>query len=682
MKSRALLFLSMNEESAMQWISPYVNTQEWTIIRAQDHLHSAQFKQFLGQELKQVVFDATQGFYLDHFAQIAGALKSGSLLILLLPRTFKSWKDQSSLRWNHADLSKICPNFNHHLQQTIKATCQQFDRDRVLHLKDLTLQSQQMLSRWIMNFLNADKSRLSSHTKSQIERKNRAIKADFELLMQRIQQKWRTSARSLILISGKRGCGKSTFSGFLSQAQSAWLTAPSKKAAHQILKINPNLPFFAPDALCEQLKALDKISFPKVLLIDEVAMIPLAMLHQLLRAPCHFVMTSTTEGYEGTGQGLLQKLLKQYPIEQFLFDRVYRFDEADPIAFFNDQLTLSKSIKPSLIALNHNAKTANFKTAAISQAQMAQNGMEIYWQLLKSAHYKTHFADLRRLFDGDDLFFYQAQNADSNAVFGFLTAIKEGSLAADLVQNIMQGKRRPKGNLLVQSLAAHAFCQEAAQWRSKRLHRIAVIECKRRLGCGAQLVQRCFSESLQDDFLSVSFSYAPEVMQFWQAQGFKWVHFGSSQETATGAYSIMMILPISAKAKALVDSLQTQLARNAVYWRRILANKAPFLDDLKQGDAIFTPADRAHLMHFAFENASYSAALPLLWRYAQELKPQNTIQWRDFPVFLQWQRCIDPFAFRFQPALLTQPRLSKKATIHALRQEIAALLSATVTPFL
>ncbi|RFM83871.1 GNAT family N-acetyltransferase, partial [Salmonella enterica] len=108
------------------------------------------------------------------------------------------------------------------------------------------------------------------------------------------------------------------------------------------------------------------------------------------------------------------------------------------------------------------------------------------YQLLSGAHYRTSPLDLRRMMDAPGQHFLQA--TANNRVAGAVWLVEEGGLSAELSQAVWCGFRRPRGNLVAQSLAAHGSDPLAATLVGRRVSRIAVHPARQREGIGQQLI--------------------------------------------------------------------------------------------------------------------------------------------------------------------------------------------------
>ena len=548
-------------------------------------------KQLLGQEYLHAIFDATIGFNLDAFAMLTGTLVKGSLLILLLPKQLETWQDQDSLRWNEANIPITVPNFVNHLLKTLA------EFDIAIEHTVLLSRSNLPLSKW-----------------SDID-----TQACDLTQQQMTLQKLLNSKQNINVVIAKRGRGKSALAGLFSHNKNCIVTAPNKAALNSFFVFaNSNTPFYAPDELI----AWQHNDFADYLIIDEAAMIPLPMLEQLLHLAktknSRILLTTTVEGYEGTGQGFLLKLLENRSYQFFYLDNPIRWQTGDKLELFCDRLLLNGILeeKENQIAIDSSINYSILDRHNI-------NALTSIFYLLKSAHYQTTLVDLRRLFDAQNLLVWQATvNNDLSQNHPITTqqiaaaiTLNEGNLSDSLIEQVWQGTRRPKGNLVAQSLVAHAGEKLAAKLRSVRINRIAVINSYRRQHVAKKLVQTIYDEANHQniDYLSVSFAYSQPNYQFWMACGFNLVHISSHKETRSGSYSVMAIKPLTQLGQQLSDQLQQKLVRNA-YWLKDII-ELPFNDMITFDDnQSLTAQDCSELAGFCDYYRPFEATYPALCR--------------------------------------------------------------------
>lgn len=121
-----------------------------------------------------------------------------------------------------------------------------------------------------------------------------------------------------------------------------------------------------------------------------------------------------------------------------------------------------------------------------------------------------------------------------------------GGLSRELSRAVWAGFRRPRGNLVAQSLAAHGGSPTAATLRGLRVSRIAVHPTRQREGLGRKMIADIAADAAGYDYLSVSFGYTAELWRFWQRCGFTLVRLGTHREASSGCYTAMALYPLTA----------------------------------------------------------------------------------------------------------------------------------------
>lgn len=184
------------------------------------------------------------------------------------------------------------------------------------------------------------------------------------------------------------------------------------------------------------------------------------------------------QGYEGTGRGFLLKFCATLSDWHHLtLTDPIRWASNDPLERVVDDIMLFNEQRPAA-----QLPGANIEIMACEQRDWLEQPalLRCFYGLLSSAHYRTTPLDLRRLLDAPGMHFLQANAA--GAVIGALWLVDEGGLNSALAQDVWAGRRRPKGSLVAQSLAAHSGQWQAPTLLSRRISRIAVAPSWRRQG--------------------------------------------------------------------------------------------------------------------------------------------------------------------------------------------------------
>lgn len=483
----------------------------------------------LGREFHHAFFDARHGFDAAAFAALGGTLKAGSWLVLLVP-PLDEWAqrpDADSLRWSDLPQPIAVPHFVHHLRSVIER-----DEDVViwrlpapLHLPAFTPRPAWSAAR------------------------GQPLAGQAQILQQLLSMPPGVAA-----VTAGRGRGKSALAGML-LAQldgTALVTAPTKSATDVMATFaGEGFHFIAPDALLASSQRADW------LVVDEAAAIPAPLLVQLTAHFPRVLLTTTVQGYEGTGRGFLLKLCARFPrLTRFSLDEPVRWAAGCPLERATDSILLFDD------ALSVAALSGEMQIARLPQERWLTSPAEpaALYQLLAGAHYRTSPLDLRRMMDAPGQYFYQARCGDNP--LAALWLVEEGGLAAGLSQAVWAGFRRPRGNLVAQSLAAHGGSPLAATLTGLRVSRIAVHPSRQREGTGRKLIEQAVAMAQDRDYLSVSFGYTPELWRFWQRCGFILVRIGTRREASSGCYTAMALLPVSDAGRRLAGDEHRRLRRD------------------------------------------------------------------------------------------------------------------------
>ena len=515
-------------------VSPHFATQSYFPF--------SKTKNLLGSEFPAIIYDARQGIHLDALAIAAGTLQDGGQLLLLLNHwaDLANQPDSDSLRWSGEKHAINTPHFIAFLQEKIAKYGFPIYQSTPL-----------------MRALPMPQKDRSTHCQPTLEQA-------------RLLQQMAEAEEPILIITAKRGRGKSALAGLFAKQQVAQnqpviLTAPNKSAVNIFNEFaGAEIIFMPPDELSQNLSETPQQFADHWLFVDEAAMIPLDILFRLTKAFKRVVLTTTIHSYEGTGRGFLLKFMAKTDrtlrhVELFT---PLRWQADDKLEAFIDDLLLCDC--------EDRLPQPAYDSVLAEQIQMSHceriphDQIESVYGLLTLAHYRTSPLDLRRLLDAPQQQFYLAQV--QNSLLGCVWAVPEGGLTDNtLIRQIRRGERRPRGNLVAQMLCFQAGLEEACELRSLRISRIAVQPNWQQHELGQRLIAQMKQQIKKQnvvDFLSVSFGYTPELLSFWQKCGFILVHFSESKEASSGCYSVVALCPLSEKGRVFVQRAEKQFQRN------------------------------------------------------------------------------------------------------------------------
>ncbi len=184
-------------------------------------------------------------------------------------------------------------------------------------------------------------------------------------------------------VTAERGRGKSALAGMLLRqlGGEAIVTAPTRSAVEVLASFaGETLRFMAPDAL---LASKEKAAW---LIVDEAAAIPAPLLRQLVSRFPRTLLTTTVQGYEGTGRGFLLKFCASLPhLQSFTLSAPIRWAAGCPLESAISQLLIFND------EAFRDAPMGEIALEAVNQScwQTQPALPEAMYQLLSGAHYRT-----------------------------------------------------------------------------------------------------------------------------------------------------------------------------------------------------------------------------------------------------------------------------------------------------
>lgn len=450
--------------------------------------------------------------------------------------------------------------------------------------------------------------------------------------------------RRPLLITSDRGRGKTALLGMaaaelIKQGKSRILvTAPSVTNIEPLLEQaalalcdasrhqsrlqwqHGEIQFIAPDALLADRPPAD------LLIVDEAAAIPVQMLETMLQQYSRLVFATTEHGYEGTGRGfavrfrqILDRLTPNW--RKLTLSQPVRWATDDKLeAFSFDALLLDAEpvAEEKLAALS--ADKAEF--AMLDKQQLAANERllrEVYG-LMVLAHYRTRPADLQMLLDQEAVSVLVLQFGGHIIASAWL--VSEAPLDEAMAQQVFDGLRRLKGQLLPQTLLAHSGVMSAADCRYQRIIRIAVHPQRQGQGLGSTLLEAARRHYTQHaDVLGTSFALEPQLLRFWLNNGFLPVRVGQQADEVSGQRAGILLQALSEAGEKVISKARQNLQRS---WPFQLLQAQSQLDvslvllisqSLPDEVTGIDADEQRALRGFACQQRPYESTEVLLWKW-------------------------------------------------------------------
>ncbi len=362
-----------------------------------------------------------------------------------------------------------------------------------------------------------------------------------------------------------------------------------------------------------------------LLLVDEAAALPVALLQRLLQSAPRVVFATTVHGYEGSGRGFELRFL---PWLERAAPRWRHCRLQQPLRWQRDDWLEAWLRRALLLDAEPLPPPTSDATVAIAEVErdalVADEALlRQLFGLLVQAHYRTAPDDLRDLLDGPNLRLWVARSG--GAIIGVLLVAEEGALPVELHAAIVRGERRPRGHLLPQALAFYGGLTQALTLRCARVVRIAVAPELQRHGIGLALLQQAQAVLREQgfDWLGTSFAASAGGLAFWRRASLWPLRVGVGRETSSGQHAVQLGMALSASGAELL----TQARRD---WRQQLP--LALVDYLRDLDAELVCA----LFAFDDDDDALQRRDPAVDGYCDGARPLESV----LPALRAWSRAL------------------------------------------
>jgi len=365
---------------------------------------------------------------------------------------------------------------------------------------------------------------------------------------------------ALHVVLARRGRGKSAALGLaLGRIDPA---IPVAITAGSLVHVAEALRFGAPP-LTPLGALLDGAPRRGIIAVDEAARLPVPTLQRLVtRHPAaHFVFATTTLGYEGSGRGFVLRFLdwladRPRPLHRHRLTTPIRWDPADPLETRLDQVLVLDAPLPPPRGRGPSCH-AVLDRDALARDEALLTGV---FGLLRHAHYRSTPGDLHGLLDAPNVTVHVL--LEHHTVVAACLTAHEGALDAATCAALAAGRHRIRGHALADALVSHGGRPAAGRLPMVRSMRIVVHPERRRAGLGRQLAEAVHDHHADAALFGTLFGATPGLLAFRRALGYRLVRVGASRGDRSGEPAAVMIRPVTAAARALVEDLRTELAWN------------------------------------------------------------------------------------------------------------------------
>jgi tRNA(Met) cytidine acetyltransferase len=655
-----------------------------------------QARAVLGRETDAVVFDTYAGFDPDAFGAIAGSVRGGGLLLLLTP-ALDAWP-----AFADPELARIVVFPYRRSDVTGR-----FLRRLVAVLRGSEGSIVIAQGRALPDIPEAGAAPSPTPLRATAEE---WVTPDQRQAIDALINVVRGHRRRPLVLTSDRGRGKSAAFGIAAARllcqglQRILLTAPRLDAVEPVFEHagrrlvgaavsrgllrwgQSRIEFAPPDELGRHPRAAD------LLLVDEAAGIPTPLLKRLLERYSRVAFATTVHGYEGSGRGFalrFQRILERRApgCKAFYLETPVRWAPSDPVErlVFRALLLDASPAPASAVA---GAKPPECTIDRLDRDRLAGNESMLseLFGLLVLAHYRTRPYDLRHLLDGPNLDVW-AMGWRGHLV-GTVLAAREGGLDSASAAAVYEGRRRLRGHLIPQSLAAHVGLAEAAALRGVRIMRVAIHPAVQGVGLGTHLIGAVAAQARADGWhwIGSSFGATQELIQFWQRSGCLPVRVGLTREASSGAHSVLVLRPLKTRFGSLFSVARERFCRHLPH---LLADPLRELD-VELAEQLLRRESSDHcarleyplderdwrdLRTFAFARRGFEDSLAPIWKLTCAALADSDVADRLSPSdkALLVARVVQRREWPVVAAMLNVP--GRAQVIEALRQSLRTLVS-------
>lgn len=312
----------------------------------------------------------------------------------------------------------------------------------------------------------------------------------------------------------------------------------------------------------------------EILAIDEAAAIPLPTVKSLLGQHTT-LLSSTIDGYEGTGRSLSLKLFSQLRssprFSRIEMEHPIRYSLGDPIErWLHDLLLLD--VKPQELTLI--PKPENCELCVVNRdilfkgVTQTEEALKSLVALSVASHYKNSPNDLILLSDAPTHKIFALCYADTEkGIFlylAFLQVALEGNIGAELEASVRSGKHGgTDGNQIPWTISQSCGFPEFAKKKGIRVVRIAVHPEVIGKGYGSVALEQLIrfygkelnhsgsenslfspvTNAVPDDvqYIGSTFGMTKNLIRFWKKAGFTPVYLSDKKNVITGEHSVTVL---------------------------------------------------------------------------------------------------------------------------------------------
>ncbi|KAJ8299182.1 hypothetical protein KUTeg_023242 [Tegillarca granosa] len=315
-----------------------------------------------------------------------------------------------------------------------------------------------------------------------------------------------------------------------------------------------------------------KLGQAELVCIDEAAAIPLPLVKELL-GPYLVFMSSTVNGYEGTGRSLSLKLIQQLRQQSSTFGRTLyevvlndsiRYANNDPVEkWLNEVLCLDATQVQRISSGCPSPQSCDLyyvnRDTLFSYHKASEAFLHRIMSLYVSSHYKNTPNDLQMLSDAPAHHIFvllgpvDANQSSLPEVLCVLQVCLEGEISKSTIMNSLSRGKRASGDLIPWTVSQQFQDHDFPSLSGARVVRIAthpdyqgdvgLLEERimPRKDLPPLLLKLSERKPEKLDYIGVSYGLTASLLKFWKKAGYVPVYLRQTPNDLTGEHSCIML---------------------------------------------------------------------------------------------------------------------------------------------
>ncbi len=378
----------------------------------------------------------------------------------------------------------------------------------------------------------------------------------------------------------------------------------------------------------EPLDAVD--SKADILFVDEAAGIYVSVLKGIIRRYKRVVFATTTHGYEGTGRLFQYKFLpllrSKFEVETIRMSEPIRYGEGDPIERWLYDVFLFDAEPAQLDEADIAAvERGDLRFEELDVRKMFLEDEETLRQFVGIyvfAHYRNNPRDIAILADAPNQRAF-AVKTPSGKIVCSLQVAEEGGLPKAVI-DAMKDREIIQGNILPDLMIKYYGYDAFARSRGARVVRIATHPDLQGKGVGSFALEQLAAHVSGEGFhwLGAVFGASPQLLRFWEKNGFVPIHVSPKRNPESGEYSTAVLKPLVDSVAPLISLANRGIKLRIAYeldnfYRNMDAEVAIRL--MSRGEVLeysldLLEADRRKLQRFLDGGLHYDAISDVVYR--------------------------------------------------------------------